>query len=196
MAVPSVPMVALDGCRPAVQVRTTSGDRAERRTIVHVLTGQPWSQPYSGRKMRVLEARRPSTARPRPITVTAATYQFRQKLFHAGLKLRQLPQGLPHPRRPLQPPLKHRFPQTNWTFGSPWLPVRPEPATTNTASRIAANRSDTVCPATGGRGSMTRSAASLEIVEPSNSDTPTAPTGAIPDMMLRYFCHNFIRFSS
>ena len=42
---------------------------------------------------------------------------------------------------------------------------------------------------------MTRSAASLEIVEPSNSDTPTAPTGAIPDMMLRYFCRNFIRFS-
>ena len=49
----------------------------------------------------------------------------------------------------------------------------------------------------GGRRSRigTRSAASPGSVEPSNSDTPTAPTGAIPDMMLRYFCRNFIRSS-
>jgi hypothetical protein len=60
---------------------------------------------------------------------------------------------------------------------------------------MAASRSDTVSSATGVRGAVTLSAASLGIVAPSSTDIPTAPTGAIPDMMLRYFCRNFIRLS-
>src|SRR5271166_1879970 len=129
---------------------------------------------------------------PRLTTLAAAAYQLRQKLFQAGLKLAQFPQGRPHHRRRFQPPLNHRLPQTSWTLGSPWLPVRPEPATRNTASRMAASRSDTPCSAPGGRRFTTRSAASLGSIEPSNSDTPTAPIGAMPDMMRRYFRRSFI----
>jgi hypothetical protein len=103
---------------------------------------------------------------PRSAAVAVTAHQFRQKLPQGGEKLRQLPHG--RPERRFQPPLNHRLTQTSWMFEPRSAPVRPEPATANIASRTAASRSDTVCPATVRRAAI-RSAASLEIVAPSNT---------------------------
>src|SRR5271169_3523375 len=127
------------------------------------------------------------TSRSRSLT---DLHQLRHQLFHLFAPLRQLFHGRPQPqpRRPPHPQLFHRFPQASWRCSSLGLAPLSGWATADTASRMAASRSETptsseaeVCKPVGW------SLAALGAVEPSNNEAPTAPTGMIPDRTLRYF---------
>ena len=66
------------------------------------------------------------------------------------------------------------------------------PEASDTASRIAASRSETVVEAKGCRLAGC-SRAELDSAEPSNTERPTAPAGMAPENICRYFWRNDIR---
>src|SRR6516162_8670103 len=122
-----------------------------------------------------------------------ANHQLRHQLFQ-GRKLRQLFQlGQPQPRG-RAPQLRHQLPQASSSSPSfDRADLLSPSATSETASRMAASRSPTPArSAAKGSVLVEYRAAALGTVEPSNSATPAAPAGAIPERILRYLSRSDI----
>src|SRR5215471_2237010 len=131
--------------------------------------------------------------RATPDSVLADLHQLRHQLFHRlGGPLRQLFQGQPQRRRGPQPQFPHRLPQATWRFSLADVVSLSDLATADTASRMAASRSETRASSKArGCKPVGWSLAALGAAGPSNN-APTAPAGMSSKSTFMYFSRSDI----
>src|SRR5215471_15679787 len=128
-----------------------------------------------------------------PDSMLADLHQLRHQLFHRlGGPLRQLFQGQPQRRRGPQPQFPHRLPQATWRFLLAAVVSLSDVAMADTASRMAASRSETRASSTARGCKPVGSSLATLGAAGSNNDAPTAPAGMISKSTFRYFSRSDI----